>query len=340
MKVKIGGTVKDYRTVWMEGHLVRMIDQKALPSRFAIHTSRDHCETSIAISDMTVRGAPAIGATAAYAVCQAAFEFHGTEYEELMEYVEGAARLIKSMRPTAHDLFHAVDLIVGKIGATDSVEDARKTALVESASYADMSAEECRMIGKHGEKLIADGFSILTHCNAGALACVDYGTALSPVRTAHLNGKKILVYVDETRPRFQGSKLTAWELSQEDIPHYVIVDNAAGHYMSKGEIDMVIVGADRITRNGDVVNKIGTYEKAVVAKENGIPFFVAAPKSTFDQGTLDAREIVIEERSPDEVLKVGGVRVAPEDSLARNPGFDVTPARYVSGIITEKGIIK
>jgi len=188
-------------------------------------------------------------------------------------------------------------------------------------------------------ELIDPGSTVLTHCNAGALACVDYGTALSPIRLAHRSGKKVMVYADETRPRLQGAKLTAWELSQEDIPYVLIADNAAGYFMENGDIDLVIVGADRITRDGGVFNKIGTYEKAVVAKENGIPFYVAAPDSTFDP-MLEADDVVVEERSPDEVLYVDGRRIAPDDCIARNPSFDVTPKKYVSGFITERGIVK
>jgi translation initiation factor eIF-2B subunit alpha/methylthioribose-1-phosphate isomerase len=196
----------------------------------------------------------------------------------------------------------------------------------------------CKSIGEHGSALIKDGSRVLTHCNAGALATVDFGTALAPMRVAHRAGRKFFVYVDETRPRLQGAKLTSWELLNEGIDHAIIADNAAGHYMSRGQVDLVIVGADRIVSNGDFANKIGTYEKAVLAKESGVPFYVAAPVSTFDFSLTSGSGIVIEERSQDEVLLVGGRRISPEGSRAMNPAFDVTPARYVTGFITENGV--
>jgi S-methyl-5-thioribose-1-phosphate isomerase len=206
-------------------------------------------------------------------------------------------------------------------------------------AYADDIVEMCRKIGENGAKLIKDGYRILTHCNAGALATVDFGTALAPMRVAHRQGKSIFVYVDETRPRLQGAKLTAWELGNEGIDYAIISDNAAGHFM-KSSVDLVIVGADRIAKNGDFANKIGTYSKAVLAKENWVPFYVAAPISTFDPKIKTGKEIVIEERSEDEVLQVGNCRIAPKDSRALNPAFDVTPARYVKGFITDKGILR
>jgi len=212
--------------------------------------------------------------------------------------------------------------------------------LVKAAdSYADSIVEKCLQIGKNGSTLIKDGSRILTHCNAGALATVDVGTALAPIRLAHRSGKRIFVYVDETRPRLQGAKLTAWELANEGIDHAIISDNAAGHYL-KEDVDVVIVGADRIARNGDFANKIGTYTKAVLAKENGVPFYVAAPVSTFDKRIRTGSQIVIEERSEDEVLFVDGCRIAPDGSRALNPAFDVTPAKFVKGFITERGVLR
>jgi S-methyl-5-thioribose-1-phosphate isomerase len=212
--------------------------------------------------------------------------------------------------------------------------------LVKAAEeYADSIVSECKRIGEHGAKLIRSGDRILTHCNAGALATVDFGTALAPIRVAKRQGKRVFVYVDETRPRLQGAKLTAWELLNEGIEHAIIPDNAAGHFM-KDSVDMVLVGADRIARNGDFANKIGTYTKAVLAKENWVPFYVAAPVSTFDLSIRTGKEIPIEERSEDEVLCVGDCRIAPKGSRALNPCFDVTPSRYVKGFITEKGILR
>ena len=339
MLVKTSTGSKEYRTIWMEGTVVNMIDQRALPHRFEIYSSMDHRETVSAISNMTVRGAPAIGAAASYAITQAALEYNGSDMKSFTRHMDSASAYVKQSRPTAYDLFYAVDSIMEKISNANSTKHAKEIALVESCIYSDRSAEACKKIGEFGMALINEDSSILTHCNAGALACVDYGTALSPIRFAHRSGKRISVFADETRPRLQGAKLTAWELSQEDIPYFLIADNAAGYFMRKGEIDLVIVGADRITKDGCVFNKIGTYEKAVVAKENGIPFYVAAPESTFDP-RLKAEDVVIEERHQDEVLFIEGTRIAPQGCIARNPAFDVTPKNYISGFITEKGIVK
>lgn len=340
MKINDNGTVGEYRTMWMEGSTVCLIDQNLLPNRFSICRCEDYRKTAEAIKNMTVRGAPAIGATAAYGVAQAAITFFGRDVDALRKQVRDACNLIKSTRPTAYDLFHAVDSISEKIFSAVSVSEAKEIASDESRRYADESAEACRMIGVQGEKLIKEGSCILTHCNAGALACVDYGTALSPVRFAHYGKKNIHIYIDETRPRLQGAKLTAWEMMQEGIAHHLIVDNAAGYFMHNGEIDLVIVGADRITKNGDVYNKIGTYEKAVVAKENGVPFYVAAPTSTFDSSADPGKKTIIEERPEEEVLCINGTRLAPFGTHAKNPGFDITPKKYVTGVITEKGIIR
>lgn len=348
MKVNVNGEQQDYRTVWMEGSEVCMIDQPKLPHRFEIYRSKDYRETTDAIKNMIVRGAPAIGATAAYGMAQAALEFSGNDMEEFSNLIHEAAATLTSARPTAYDLFHAVDEIESKLRKAKSVSEALELARKAAKEYADKSAERCKKIGEAGEKFIKENSRILTHCNAGALACVDYGTALSPIRLAKYNGKEPFVFVDETRPRCQGSRLTSWELIQEEIDHSIIVDNAAGHFMQKGEIDIVIVGADRIAKNGDIANKIGTYEKAVLAKENGIPFYVAAPESTFDRRCATGADIAIEERGEDEVLSMFGIdengnpvsiKISPGNSKARNPAFDVTPAKYITGIITENGIL-
>jgi translation initiation factor eIF-2B subunit alpha/methylthioribose-1-phosphate isomerase len=224
---------------------------------------------------------------------------------------------------------------------TETDPSSMKQLAMESAqAYVDASAEACRKIGEFGNSLIKNGDSLLTHCNAGALATVDYGTALAPMRIAHANGKNIFVYVDETRPRMQGAKLTAFELHEEGIPHAVIADNAAGYFMARGDVDLVITGTDRVAANGDVANKIGTYEKAVVAHENGIPVYIAAPISTIDFTCPTGNYIPIEERDQNEVLDINGLRVASKGSQALNPAFDVTPAKYITGIITEQGIFK
>ena len=319
--MKVNG--KDYRTIWMENGVVKMINQPLLADRFEIYSSEDYKKTAKAIKDMVVRGAGAIGAAAGYAMAQAFLS--GDNVKKASEY-------IKNTRPTAQNLFYAVDKV---LKAKD-----KKEAVKIAEEIADEDSEASRKIGEYGEKLIKDGARILTHCNAGWLAFVDWGTALSPIYAAARKGKKVFVFVDETRPRLQGAKLTAWELSNENIPHAVIADNAAGYYMKKGEVDLVITGADRIAANGDVANKIGTYEKAVLAKENNIPFYVAAPTSTFDLKCENGDKIPIEERDEKEVLEIKGTRVANPSSHAKNPAFDVTPARYISGIITEKGIVK
>lgn len=340
---------QNYRTIWMQDSSVCMINQQLLPHKFEIHESKNHLQTAEAIKAMIVRGAPAIGAAGAFGIAQAALEFTGKEFDNFRIHLKKAEHVLKSTRPTANDLFFGIDFVMKKTFDNFDAEIAKKYAVKAANEYADWSAELCRQIGEHGNKLIKNNQNILTHCNAGALACVDFGTALSPLRIAHYNKKNIFVYVDETRPRNQGASLTAWELANEKIAHAIIADNAAGFFMKQGKIDLVIVGADRIAMNGDVANKIGTYEKAVLAKENNIPFYVAAPLSTFDSKCSSGSEIPIEERSEEEVLFMQGLdddgnirkfRISPQESHAKNPAFDVTPARYITGIITEKGVIK
>lgn len=340
---------QNYRTLWMQDNSVFMINQLLLPHQFAIYESKDYLQTAEAIKTMIVRGAPAIGAVGAFGIAQAALEFTGKDFENFTIHMRKAEAVLESTRPTANDLFYAIDFVMKKTLDNFDAEIAKKYAVKAANEYADNSVEMCRLIGEHGNALIGSKQNILTHCNAGALACVDFGTALAPIRIAHYSKKEVFVYVDETRPRNQGSLLTAWELANEKIPHAIIADNAAGHFMQKGKIGMVIVGADRIAMNGDVANKIGTYEKAVLAKENNIPFYVAAPLSTFDADCKSGDDIPIEERSEDEVLYIQGIdegkeikkiRIAPQESTAKNPAFDVTPAKYITGIITESGRIK
>lgn len=307
----------------MEDGNVKLIDQRHLPDEFKFFEARSVEEVGFAIEDMVVRGAPAIGATAAYGMAQAKMQKRD---------MEEAAHILRDTRPTAHDLFHAIDHM---LKAISEGQDPLKAA----DAYANDITDRCRKIGENGNRLINDGDRILTHCNAGALATVDFGTALAPIRTAHRNGKDIFVWVDETRPRLQGACLTSWELVGEGIPHAIIADNAAGYYMRDGQVNLCIVGADRIAANGDVANKIGTYTKAVVAKENGVPFYVAAPVSTFDFKLPEGDQIPIEERDPLEVLVIGGKRMAPLQAEARNPAFDVTPSKYITGYITEKGVL-
>ena len=316
--MKIEG--KDRRALWLEGTVVKFIDQRKLPYKLEIYTAKTVNEVAFAIEDMVVRGAPAIGAAAVYGMAMG------------KDNVKETAKILGSTRPTAYDLFYAINYMKEKI---DEGVDAFKTA----DEYVEDIIDRCKRIGEHGDSLIKDGMKILTHCNAGALATVDYGTALAPFRVAHNKGKEFFVYADETRPRCQGL-LTAWELYQEGIKHAVIADNAAGYFMKKGEIDLVITGADRIAKNGDFANKIGTYEKAVLAKENDIPFYVAAPVSTFDNSIEDGSKIIIEERGRIELAEINGKKVMPDWTTVKNPAFDVTPKAYVTGYITEEGIIK
>ncbi len=340
--MKIKG--EDYKTVWFEDGTVYLIDQPKLPFKFEIFKSEDYKKTADAISTMVVRGAPAIGATAGYAAAQAVLEFDGDSLDDFYKYLKEAGNYIKKARPTAVDLMHAVDRVSKSIENCSSVSECRERAVEEAENIASEYIDMCRKIGKNGNELIKEGDGILTHCNAGALATVDYGTALAPMRSANESGKDIFVFVDETRPRLQGARLTAFELAQEKINHAVIADNAAGHYLKKGDIDLCIVGADRIAANGDVANKIGTYEKAVLAKEIDIPFYVAAPVPTFDFDCSSGKEIPIEERDGSEVKKAftkqGEVQIANENSPAKNPAFDVTPAEYITAYITDKGVIK
>jgi len=324
MKVNHEGQEKDIRALWMEGEKVRFIEQRILPHRLEFVDAGTVEEVAVFIENMTVRGAPSIGAAGAYGMALA--QLTGMD-------LQNAAARLKRTRPTAFDLFFAIDSMLESASKGEDI-------VIAAQKYVDRIAEKCRLIGVHGNALIKDGFRILTHCNAGALATIDYGTALAPIRAAHSAGKRIHVYADETRPRLQGAALTSWELVQEGIPHDIIPDNAAGHFMQRGEVDMVIVGADRIAANGDFANKIGTYEKAVLAKENGIPFYTAAPVSTFDFSLESGMGIPIEERDQDEVRIVNGKLICPETATARNPAFDMTPARYVTGIITEAGVFK
>ncbi|MCL2890442.1 MAG: S-methyl-5-thioribose-1-phosphate isomerase [Methanomassiliicoccaceae archaeon] len=330
MKVIINGAENNIRAVWFNDGKVMMIDQRKLPYELVVVGFNNHADVAVSIRNMTTRGAPSIGAAAAYGMCLASLN---------KKDINKAAETIRNARPTAHDLFYAVDHMLAALGdGKDPVEAAD--------AYAQMIVDKCVMIGEHGSKLIKNGDTIMTHCNAGALATVDVGTALAPIRKAWADGKDIFIYASETRPRLQGMQLTSWELLQEGIPHCVIADGASGHFMRgnakhgiKG-VNMIITGADRITANGDLANKIGTYEKAVIAKELGIPFYVAAPISTFDFGTECGEDIVIEDRSEEEVTMIGDKRIAPEGSRAKNPSFDMTPARYVTGFITEAGVLK
>ena len=338
---------KPTRTVWMEGSVVRMIDQPRLPHSFRIADFADHTQTARAISTMVVRGAGAIGATGAYGIAQAALHAPDAEFHRFMA---SAAETMANTRPTAQNLFYGIHHVMAAIEAEGSnLKRAREAAVAAAQAVADDDAACCEAIGRHGQALIVDGATVSTHCNAGWLAFVDWGSAISPIYAAHRAGKKVHVLVDETRPRGQGARLTAWELGQEGVSHAIIADNATGWLMQRGEIDLVIVGSDRIAANGDVANKIGTYSSAVCAREHDIPFYVAAPTTTIDMECPSGKDIPIEERGGDEIRYTWGwsddgkfirVRTTPEHSPVRNPAFDVTPASLVAGIITEKGVVE
>ena len=337
--MKVNG--KDYQTIWMLGKSVFMIDQNQLPFKFKIYEANSYKDICLAINTMIIRGAGAIGAAAGYAMALAFIEA-SKHNSDKSKYISQAKSEIENTRPTARNLFYAVEKVfaVGQQSANDAVK--------EAIMLAEEDSDASKKIGTIGQELILDGYNIETHCNAGWLAFVDYGTALSPIYTANKNGKKIFVYVDETRPRSQGARLTAWELYNENIPHTIISDNTTAFLMSKGKINMFIAGADRIASNGDVANKIGTFEKAIIAKEFNVPFYIAAPTSTFDTNCKTGEDIIIEERSENEGLfqtgltaegKIEKVLVCSPGSHYYNPAFDVTPANYITGIITEKGII-
>ena len=313
------------RALWFRGGALYLLDQRALPSRTVVRRLTRVEQVAEAIRTLTVRGAPAIGVAAAYGMVLA--------HRQGRYRPDRAAAILRATRPTAYDLFVGIETVRASWVAGEDV-------LAAADAYRGKIVEECHRIGTAGAPLLADAERVLTHCNAGALATVEWGTALAPIRVARERGAHLFVWVDETRPLLQGSRLTAWELARERIPYAVIADNAAGHYLATGQVDAVLVGADRIVRNGDFANKIGTYEKAVVAHENGVPFYVAAPWSTFDAARPDGGTIPVEERDPDEVLELGGRRLAPVSSRARNPAFDVTPARFVTAFITSDGVVR
>jgi len=348
MRVNIKGEIQEVKTLWREDQIVRMIDQRKLPHRFEIIETNHHSETAEAIRNMVLRGAGAIGVAGAYGMAQAAQEAINLQLNEFNAYLIAAAECLRGTRPTAVNLFHSIDRCL-RASRSVSVQELVGKITSEADAIAREDLDASRKIGELGATLIGDRCGVLTHCNAGALAFIDYGTALSPIRFAHAQGKDVFVFVNETRPRCQGSRLTAWELKQEGIPYAVIVDNAAGYFIRQGDINLVIVGADRIAANGDVANKIGTYEKAVLAHENGVPFYVAAPRMTFDLNCKAGDDITIEERGNEEVLGMWGINdegkpsrvlIAEEFTPVRNPAFDVTPAKYITGFITEVGVLR
>jgi S-methyl-5-thioribose-1-phosphate isomerase len=352
MNVTLRGRTEHFRTVAFDTakNSVLLIEQWLLPHEFKIVATKNFRETAAAITDMVVRGAGAIGATAAYGLAQGALAFRGSDLKKFSAHVETVYQTLADARPTAVDPVNAMNDVRVAMRTGEMVAEQQSLALAAAEEFANEDVRHCKEIGQHGAKLIRNGMKILTHCNAGWLAFVDIGSATAPIYAAQAQGKKFHVFCDETRPRSQGATLTAWELAQQKISHQIIADNAAGHLMQRGEIDLVIVGSDRtLGRTGEVANKIGTYTKAVLAARHKIPFYVAIPLSTIDWNLKRGFDIPIEERHEHEVLGAWGInsrgqreyiRVANPTSGARNPGFDVTPAELITGIITPIGIFK
>jgi methylthioribose-1-phosphate isomerase len=324
---------------WIDGR-VRMLDQRYLPHKILYNDYTDYNEVADAIREMVIRGAPALGAAAAYGMTLVPFHTHSQDVQTVRQELQQAARTLRQARPTAVNLAWGVDRILKRLAdpKLDSVEALREASLDEALAIAQEDVQTNKKLGLNALPLIPDEATIIHHCNTGTLATVDYGTALGVIRAAHENGKRVFVLVDETRPRLQGARLTAWELQQYGIPFKVIVDGASGHYMRTLGVDLCVVGCDRVAANGDAANKIGTYNLAVVAHENGVPFYVAAPSSTIDMRTPNGDKIKIEERPAREVTHVSEVQITPQDTLVGNPAFDVTPAKYISAILTELGI--
>ncbi|HEY3861619.1 MAG TPA: S-methyl-5-thioribose-1-phosphate isomerase [Verrucomicrobiae bacterium] len=353
MNVTVNHRTRYFRTVTFDSRRneVLLIDQRLLPHEFKITPHADYRATARAIHDMVVRGAGAIGAAAAYGLAQAALAFRGRGLPKFARHIETAFQALASARPTAVDPVNAMKGVRRAMQPGETVEEQQSLAAAAAEQFAHDDVRHCQEIGRHGLRLIRPNMRILTHCNAGWLAFVDIGSATAPLYAAQQAGRKFHVYCDETRPRCQGATFTAWELAQQKISHQIIADNAAGHLMQRGEIDLVIVGSDRtLGRTGEVANKIGTYTKAVLARRHGIPFYVAIPLSTIDWNLRRGSDIPIEERSDREVLGAWGksdrtgkmtyVQVANPASAARNPGFDVTPPDLITGIITPCGIFK
>jgi methylthioribose-1-phosphate isomerase len=341
--------LKNFKTLqWIDDAdgFLELTDQRKLPAQFTAVQCKTPQQLYEAIKTLAIRGAPAIGVAAAFGICLAAQETEKLKLSEALTHIEKKADFLSKSRPTAVNLFWALERMKNKARSFSTqnpdaeVKDLKKCLLDEAQKIYNEDVEICRKIGVNGEKLIPDGSAVLTHCNAGALATAGDGTALAAVFEAQKKGKKFRVYVDETRPLLQGARLTAWELKQAGIDVTLICDNMAGALMKDGKINAVIVGADRIAANGDTANKIGTYSLSVLAKAHNIPFYVAAPSSTFDLKLKTGRQIPIEQRLPDEVLNFMNVRTAPQDINVYNPAFDVTPAENISAIITENGIIQ
>lgn len=331
--------VNDQPIEWL-GDKVRILDQTRLPHEEVYLELESYQDIASAISELKIRGAPAIGVAGAYAVALGALGVEAKSRDEFLKRLRGISQTIVNTRPTAKNLFLAIERMQGVAEAGKDVEQIKKALVDKAVKIHAEEAEAIRKLSQLGAELIKDGFAILTHCNAGPLATTGYGTALGVIKYAREQGKKVKVFVTETRPLLQGARLTTWELKKAGIPFTLITDSMAGYFISRGEIDCVMVGADRIAANGDTANKIGTYTLAVLARENGVPFYVAAPTTTLDPTLASGDEIPIEQRSPEEVTHIQGVSLAPDGTQAANPAFDVTPHRYLTAIITEKGIIQ
>lgn len=325
-----------------EENKLQMIDQRLLPGELKLVTFEDYRQVAEGISNMVVRGAPAIGASAAFGLSLAAQQSRANKVDDLIADLNEAADILNAARPTASNLNWALERILSEIASIEGdVDDIKQAVLDQAQTIADEDIEINKRMARHGASLIDDGDTIIHHCNTGALATVDWGTALGVIRMAHELGKNVHVLVDETRPRLQGSRLTAWELEQYGIPYEIISDNAAGFFLSNGKVQKVFFGADRVAANGDVANKIGTYMLALAAKDNNVPAYSVVPTSTIDL-TLERGELIpIEERNPQEVLNItsDGRRVAPKSAKARNPAFDITPHKLISAIVTENGVV-
>lgn len=326
---------------WTPNNRVRMVDQRQIPWQLAYVEYDDYREVAQAITEMVVRGAPAIGVSAAFGMALAARQCPALDVGSLLDFLEVAALILKKARPTAVNLAWAVDHMLAEARSErfDRANDIRIALVKEAQRMADQDVETNKRIAAHGAALLKDGDTILHHCNTGMLATVDYGTALGVIRLAHEQGKNIHVLLDETRPRLQGARLSAWECEQLGIPYEIIPDTAAGYYLRRGEVNYVLYGADRVAANGDVVNKIGSYQIAVLARENRIPCYSVFPISTVDLAVPNGDAIPIEERDPAEVRTPYGLEIVPETYKVRNPAFDVTPQKYLAGLITEAGII-
>jgi methylthioribose-1-phosphate isomerase len=330
------------KTIEWTGGAVRLVDQTRLPGELVFKDISDHRELADSIRRLEVRGAPAIGVAGAMGMALAAAKSNAPSMDELRSDIRAAAELLTSTRPTAVNLRWAIDrsLHVADDDSIRNEDELRRRLIDEALAIYEEDRELSRMIGRHGADLLSDGDSVLTHCNAGGLATAEYGTALAIIYTAAEEGKRIHVYADETRPLLQGARLTTWELMQHGIDVTLLCDSAAASVMARGWVNEVIVGADRIARNGDVANKIGTFPLALAAHRHGIPFYVAAPYSTLDPTLSDGAEIPIEERSADEITTIGGFRLAPDDVKVFNPAFDVTPAELITAIITDLGVFR